>query len=179
MALLLIRHCASTGQAPEAALSEDGERQAFDLAHRLAGLGVDAAFSSPFERARATIRPLAIKLKLSVAIDDRLRERLLSPEPRADWLDHVRRSFAEPSYALPGGESLAEAQARGLAALADAAATGARLPALVSHGNLIGAILQSIDPAFGFEDWRTMGNPDVFQVTTRGGAPVAYERLAL
>lgn len=178
MQVLLIRHCASTGQAPDAALSEAGERQAFDLAHELAGLGIDALVSSPYERARATIRPLAIKLELPVALDERLRERVLSAQPLDDWMDHLRRSFAEPDYAAPGGESMAQAAKRGLAALADAAGTGAALPALVSHGNLIAAILKAADSAFGFEHWRAMRNPDIFRVTTRNGAPLGYERLA-
>lgn len=74
--------------------------------------------------------------------------------------------------------ALAEAQARGLAALADIAAAGHQRPAVASHGNLIAAILSAIDPAFGFAAWRTMSNPEIFRLTFSGTVPTAFERLS-
>lgn len=177
MQLLLIRHCASSGQAPEAPLSEVGAQQSLKLADALAPHGVDAIYSSPFARAVATVQPLADRLNLPVTADPRLRERLLSPMDVADWLDHLRRSFDDFTYRVVGGENLHEAQARGLAALADIAARDHRLPAIASHGNLIAAILAYADKTFGFESWRTLRNPDIFKLTLEDGAPVRFERL--
>ena len=112
-----------------------------------------------------------------VRLDDRLRERVLSEHELEDWLDHVRRSFAEPNYRAPGGEGLDEAQSRAAAALADIAAAGHRLPVVVSHGNLIAAVLRSMDAAFGFAQWRSLRNPDLFEVELEAGQPVRFVRL--
>ena len=60
--IYLIRHCETTGQAPEAPLTPRGE-------------------------------------------EDDLKERRLSAVPLDDWQDHLRRTFIDPDYTCPGGES--------------------------------------------------------------------------
>jgi 2,3-bisphosphoglycerate-dependent phosphoglycerate mutase len=59
VSLLLIRHCRSTGQLPEAQLTPAGAGDAATLALELDRLGVDAVYSSPFQRARDTVLPFA------------------------------------------------------------------------------------------------------------------------
>ncbi|MBM3532097.1 MAG: histidine phosphatase family protein [Alphaproteobacteria bacterium] len=176
--ILLIRHCQSSGQAPDAPLTPDGVRAALGLADRLAMLGADAAYSSPFTRARQTLSPFADRNGLPLALDDRLAERRLSPSPHEDWLDLIRKSFDDLDHAVPGGESLREAQRRGLAALADIAAGGHRLPAVATHGNLLSSILRHADASFGFDSWKDLRNPDLFLVSMAEGRPHAFERLA-
>jgi 2,3-bisphosphoglycerate-dependent phosphoglycerate mutase len=176
--LLLIRHCESTGQQPDGALSAAGEAQAIALIDRLTALAPDAIYSSPYRRAIATVQPFASRVGLAIREDPRLRERELSPEPLDDWLDHIRRSYDDLDHrAAAGGETLRETQARGLAALADIAAAGHRLPIAVSHGNLISAILRAADPAFGFDEWRGLRNPDLFSVTVEIDRPTAFVRI--
>jgi 2,3-bisphosphoglycerate-dependent phosphoglycerate mutase len=176
--LILIRHCQSAGQEPEAPLTEAGALAAVRLAERLALLAPDAVYSSPYLRARRTVQPFADRAGLSISEDHRLHERVLSPTPLKDWLDHVRRSYDDPEHrAAPGGESFREARARGLAALADIVAAGHRLPVAVSHGALISSILHGVDPQLGFEAWRSLRNPDVFEVTFEDGRPTDYRRL--
>lgn len=177
MRLLLIRHCESSGQAPEAPLTPNGARAAVDLAGRLADLGVDAAYSSPFVRAQQTLLPFTKPRGLPLTLDDRLAERRLSPAPRVDWLELIRRSFDDFDHAVPGGESLREAQRRAIAALADVAAREHRLPAVVTHGNLLSSVLRHADASFGFEAWQSLRNPDLFIVTMGRGRPLAFERL--
>ncbi len=153
--LILIRHCESTGQKPDAALSQAGEVQALALVDRLATLTPDAIYSSPYRRAVATVSPFAERVGLRIREDARLRERELSLEPLDDWLDHIRRSYDDIDHrAASGGESLRDAQTRALAALADIAGAHHRLPLVASHGNLISAILRTADPGFGFDGWR-------------------------
>ncbi len=57
-----------------------------------------------------------------------------------------------------------------MAAITDIAAAGDRLPLAASHGNLISAVLRAADPAFGFEAWRALRNPDLFEVTLEARA---------
>jgi 2,3-bisphosphoglycerate-dependent phosphoglycerate mutase len=175
--LLLIRHCEATAQHPDAPLTATGAKAAEALLARLRDLGPDALYSSPYERAHATVRPFAVLAGLPVCLDDRLRERVLSDHDLADWLDHLRRSFADPNYRAPGGESLNQAQSRAIAALAAIAAAGHRLPAVVSHGNLIACVLRSMDAAFGFAQWQGLSAPDLFEVELDAGLPVGFVRL--
>lgn len=175
--LLFIRHCRSTGQAPDAPLAADGKADADRLAYRLLALGVDAAYASPFRRAIETVAPFAALRGLDVTLEERLVERRLEKEPSPAWLDHVRLSFDDDTYRAHGGETLAEARARGLAALTAIDARGHDRPAIVTHGNLLSSILRAIDASWGFEQWRGLGNPDLFAVRVERGQPVAFERL--
>ena len=111
--ILLIRHCESTGQAPDAPLTAHGFAQAETLAQRLENQPIDYICCSPYLRARATIAPLATRAGRPAHIDPRLAERHLSPAPIPNWRDVVRASFSDPLYKLAGGESGADTLHRG------------------------------------------------------------------
>ena len=175
--LLLIRHCQSTGSRPDSPLSDAGAKAAEALVARLHELAADAVYSSPYERAQATVRPFATSAGLSIGLDDRLRERVLSDRELENRWDHVRRSFAEPDYRAPGGESLNETMQRAIAALADIAAAGHRLPVVASHRTLTASVLRSMDPAFGFEQLLDLRTPDLFEVELAAGRPIKFVRL--
>jgi 2,3-bisphosphoglycerate-dependent phosphoglycerate mutase len=177
--LLLIRHCRATGPVPDAPLSAEGHAAAAALAARLQALGADAVYSSPFRRARQSVALFAERQAMAIAIDPRLAERRFAEPDPAIWLEQVRRSFLDLDYRPPGGETLREVQSRALAALADIAGKGHRLPAVSTHGNLLAALLRSVDPQFGFEGWQDLRNPDLFRLALDGARPVALERLAL
>lgn len=74
----IVRHCKAAGQEPDAPLTETGAKQAVELAEFFSGKEVDFILSSPFERAYRTITPLADRIGLDVALDNRLAERVLS-----------------------------------------------------------------------------------------------------
>ena len=95
---IFVRHCQSSGQAPDAALTAQGAADATALVARLAPFGIDALHSSPYLRAIQTIEPFAARRALPINIEFDLRERRLSAEPLGDWLDHIRRSFANFDY---------------------------------------------------------------------------------
>ena len=115
--IVLVRHAQSNGQAPDAPLTPIGEKQADQLAKDLAPYAGYRVFCSPYLRARQTIAPFAEQTAEQVIEKDDLAERVLAPEPRDDWLEHVQLSFDDPDHALPGGESLRQTANRGLAAI--------------------------------------------------------------
>jgi 2,3-bisphosphoglycerate-dependent phosphoglycerate mutase len=156
------------GPAPDAPLSPRGREQAVALAERLTAHPIDHVVSSPYLRARDTIAPFASRAGLPVHIDERLAERWLSPEPISDWREVVQRAFVDPEHRAPGGESGAETLSRGLAAISATLSAGHRLPVIASHGQLLSLVLHSIDPAFGYEDWQALRNPDVFLLEVDG-----------
>ena len=160
--VLLVRHCETTGQDPEAPLTNAGSSRALQLAERLSSFPIDYLLCSPYVRALATIEPFAKRAGLCVHVDERLAEHRLSPEPMDHWRDVVRRSFEEPDFAVPGGESARETLVRGRAAIESVLDGAHRLPLVVSHGQLLGLVLHSVDSTFGYAGWASLRNPDVY-----------------
>jgi len=168
--LLLVRHCESSGQEPEAPLTARGHAQARELAGRLAPLAPDHIVSSPFVRARQSVAPLAAARALAVAIEPRLAERRLGVDPFGDWRQGLRASFADLDRSYPDGESARTAQQRGRAVVEAVLASQHRLPVLATHGNLLSLLLASVDGRFGYADWAQLANPDIFVLTVAGDA---------
>lgn len=134
-------------------LTAVGMAQARAIADCLAGERVDALYSSDLTRAVDTAAQIGAACNLPVRPDARLREKsfgviegLQSAEVQTAYPD-IAAGIARksPDYAPPGGESLAEAQRRGVAALTDLARErpGGRL-VIVSHGALLGIFLRHV-----------------------------------
>lgn len=152
--LILVRHAAHvhlnlnlSGRTPGVPLSEAGRAQAARLAARLATRGVDAVRSSPLDRARQTAAAIADAAGLDVEVAEGLQEidfggwtglgfDALAGDPEWDrW--NSARATARP----PGGESMAEAQARIVAHLdATAREHDGGTVVLVSHADMIRAV---------------------------------------
>ena len=74
----------------------------------------------------------------------------------------VRDSFGDLELRVPGGESAREVLDRGWAAITELLDGGHQFPIVVTHGNLLSLILNSLDPNFGYDEWESLSNPDVF-----------------
>jgi probable phosphomutase (TIGR03848 family) len=135
------------------ALDDHGQAQAQALVERLAQLPLAAMVSSPLQRCRETVAPLARARELEVTIDDRFVE-----VDYGEWTGRELRKLgkeplwkvvqAHPSAAVfPGGEGLAALQARAVAAVREwdaklAAEHGPEVLWLVcTHGDIIKAVL--------------------------------------
>ena len=159
--VILLRHGRSTansagvlaGRTLGVALDEGGVAQAQALVERLAQLPLAAVVSSPLQRCRETVAPLAQARELEVTVDDRFIEvdygqwtgRELSKLGKEPLWKVVQ---SHPSAAVfPGGEGLAALQARAVAAVREwdaklAAEHGPQVLWLVcSHGDVIKAVL--------------------------------------
>ena len=175
--LLLIRHCQSAGQQPDAALTQAGMRAAEALAGFLSRFPVDRVATSPYERARQTIAPFAAVAGLPVHADDRLVEQRLAAGPVEHWRDAVRTSCGDPEFRLPGGESGRDVLNRGWPALEELLDGGHRLPVAVTHGKFLTVILNSLDSGFGYDQWRSLSNPDVFALVDNAGGSLSHARI--
>jgi 2,3-bisphosphoglycerate-dependent phosphoglycerate mutase len=168
--IYLIRHCRAEGQESFAPLTDEGHRQSELLAALIARTGISRIVASPYKRAIDSATPLAKMLAVPVHTDERLIERVLSDPPLVNWREHLHGTFIHPDFALPGGESSMKAMARGRAAV-DAAVSGAAgRVAIVTHGNLLTLILQSLTGRGDFEVWEKLTTPDVFLVHSGGVA---------
>jgi 2,3-bisphosphoglycerate-dependent phosphoglycerate mutase len=163
--IYLVRHCKTSGQEPDAPLTPKGLEQAERLAAFLAGRGIERIVSSPYRRAVQSIEPFARQSGLTLETDERVRERTLTTEPITDWIPTIRAAFHDINLRYPGGETGVEVRERALAAIADVLAHPASVTAVVSHGGWSSSLLNHHDPAFGFDQWQAMTNPDVFRLT--------------
>ncbi|HEY2762958.1 MAG TPA: histidine phosphatase family protein [Pseudonocardiaceae bacterium] len=159
--LILLRHGRSAansagilaGRTPGVALDEHGRAQAGTVVERLAQLPLAAIVSSPLQRCRETVTPLAEARGLEVALDDGFLE-----VDYGQWTGRELKKLGKeslwkvvqshPSAAVfPGGEGLAALQARAVAAVREWDAKlvsehGAGVVWLTcTHGDVIKAIL--------------------------------------
>ena len=130
MLLLLVRHAVTaatgsrlSGWLPGFHLSEEGIRQGEAVASRLADLPVKAIYSSPLERCRETAELIAAHHRPGVTVMDELGEiRYGDWQGRSfkvlyktkAWVDLQQRPA---DFRFPGGETLREAQTRGVGAI--------------------------------------------------------------
>jgi 2,3-bisphosphoglycerate-dependent phosphoglycerate mutase len=141
----------------------------------LNGLGVEAIYSSPYPRAVDTVRPFAEAHDKPIHRVEALRERCLTPARllEHEWRTALARCWAEPDFALPGGESNLACQGRVVAAIEALSTAHAGQTLLVaSHGNALALFLSTLDGGFGHEGWKSMSNPDLYRVCYDNGRPI-------
>ena len=172
MSIYLVRHCSATGQEHDAPLTDQGREQSLRLSSFLAQREIVRIVSSPFKRAIDSAVPLAKMLVLPIEIDERLAERQLGLVENGDWLSALHLSFRDPNLCLPGGESSLVAQSRGVSVIEDVFREAQLPTAVFSHGNLLTLIANSLDESLGFDFWRGLSNPDVFEITRTSSLPV-------
>lgn len=157
--ILLIRHAAHShlgnilsGRTPGISLSNEGRSQADALARRLEETAIDALQASPVQRAQETARAIAARRRgLNIDTVPALEE--------LDFGDWAGRAFVEladdprwgtwnsarQSATAPGGESMAEAQARAWSHIEEVArASPERTIAMVSHCDIIRAVIARV-----------------------------------
>ncbi|MQA10290.1 MAG: MSMEG_4193 family putative phosphomutase [Pseudonocardiaceae bacterium] len=159
--VILLRHARSSangsgilaGRAPKVGLDDTGAKQATQLVDRFAQVPLVAAVSSPLLRCRQTLAPLLSARELTLNTDTKLSE-----VDYGDWTGRAIKDLAKepmwrvvqqhPSAAVfPGGEGLAEVQARAVAAVRkhDARLTEQHgehaVWVLCSHGDVIKSVL--------------------------------------
>ena len=138
-----------TGRLPGIHLSEEGVRQAKEVAERLVNLPVKAVYSSPLERCQETAAPIAERHRVEMhTVDD------LAEVDYAQWQGRPYRQLyslkawselqAHPAdFRFPGGETIREAQTRGIRATEAIRAQHPRTAAVVvvSHADMIRLIV--------------------------------------
>ena len=168
--IYLIRHGKASleGTDRERGLTEEGIEHAKQITNILKGLTpkISRIYSSPFRRAILTIEPFAQLTGLELKIVEELREKKTGEVSDKNLNEEKRKMWQDFNSKLPGGESSKDATDRALRALdliKNEMNEGASA-AVQSHGTLIGLILHYFDPNFGFEQWKSMTMPDIFQI---------------
>jgi 2,3-bisphosphoglycerate-dependent phosphoglycerate mutase len=168
--IILVRHAESVIPIPggpdefHRPLTSRGHTQAAELVPELAAFQPTSIVASPYLRAVQTVQPLATTLGLVVDTDHELREWDSGLAPTPDYARHYTASWADPSFARPGGESLDQLTRRAMAVLRSF--TG---PVVVgSHGTFVARALAG----FGLPvDWPfsdAMPMPMIYRITDTG-----------
>lgn len=161
MHLLLIRHGETDWNNErriqgntDTPLNANGIAQAQQLAARIAGDKIDALYTSPLARARATAEVVAQQAGVALLLDDRLKEKGLGdlegltvdefqeryPDLHRGWISSVDH------FPLPGEESPAQLRERLVTFLDDLDArysNGARV-GVVTHGGTISMFVATL-----------------------------------
>jgi 2,3-bisphosphoglycerate-dependent phosphoglycerate mutase len=169
--LYIVRHCKATGQEVTAPLTEEGERQAEELVDFFADKPVDRIISSPYVRAIKTIEPLAVQRNLPIEQDERFGERVLFGDGQftEGWLEKFEHTFEDFGLSYEGGESNRQAMERAKAAIDEILQSNDKNVVIVSHGNLTILMLRLFDERYGFSEWKSLSNPDVFEIVVSDG----------
>ncbi|PTX97747.1 histidine phosphatase family protein [Opitutus sp. ER46] len=171
--LYWVRHAQSlplpTVTDEERTLSPRGYEQAKEMVPVLQALGADRIYTSPFRRCRETLQPFAAAARLPLLEHAGLRERCFGTAWIDDFRDIWRQSWADFSYAVPGGENSLVCRDRVAAAAAELVRRhpGETL-VLGSHGNAIALFLSSITPGYGIEAAGAVRTPDLLRVVHDG-----------
>ncbi|HCU41897.1 MAG TPA: histidine phosphatase family protein [Leuconostoc pseudomesenteroides] len=148
-------------------LTVEGEADAVVVAEVLKDVSFDFCISSPYMRTRQRIKPICDQKKLTLKIDERLKERVRGELgnqgdelQRQRWLDF---DFHEPL-----GESMNSLQKRNISALTDILSQHIGQTILFStHGAALSAILNFYDDKFGYQNFKRleMFTPYILKVT--------------
>ncbi len=164
--LYLVRHGHARWTPDEARpLSNQGRLDAIRVADLPDFSDTVCIYSSPARRAFQTVEPLADRKRLQVVPLSDLRERELPQQAPQEFESAVRASWLQPDVGVGGGEPNSVAQARGLRALRYMLSQhpGETIVA-ATHGNLLALLLNGLDSSFGYEFWKRMTFPDVYDL---------------
>lgn len=174
--LYLVRHAQTEPVSGVAAcswpLSARGRAQALAVARLGFWADIGRVYSSPEEKAVATVRPSLGRYGLSLTVLNGLRE-LVRPSGAqmtpAAYSEAVAACFASPDESVSGWEPAGEAQRRIVEAIDYAAREAARPGpsdasgpvAVVSHGLALALYLAALAgrPAPTIEEWRAIPSP--------------------
>jgi 2,3-bisphosphoglycerate-dependent phosphoglycerate mutase len=177
--IFLIRHGRADwpgeGERP---LSASGVRAAQAISQLPYLRPMDAIYSSPFRRSIETVTPLARNLGIDVEVLNDLRERELPVVAGTEFEAIVNDAWRFPERSPAGGESNVVAQARGLAVVRTLLGrhTGHHI-AIATHGNLLALILNGVDSSYGYDFWRQLTFPDIYQLDFEDARLVSIGRV--
>jgi 2,3-bisphosphoglycerate-dependent phosphoglycerate mutase len=143
---------------------------------------IDVVLSSPFKRAVDTVAAFARQAGRPVELVEDFRERAITDK----WLGpdefaaFARKQWDDHAYKLPDGESIAEVQARKLAALQGILEKYRGKNIVVgTHGMALSSLLLHYDKGFGYDEHINMPMPYVVKMVFDGDVCFDITKLDL
>lgn len=178
--IYFVRHAHSTytKEERERPLSEKGWLDAQNITSLLKDEKIDVVISSPYERAIQTVEGIANANKLSIQLEEDLRERLLSKEPVQDFNDAIQKVWEDWTFAYEGGESSNAAQRRAVLCMQNIFKKYKGKNIVIgTHGNIMVLIMNYFDSKYDFQFWKTLHMPDVYKLIFDNNDFISAERI--
>lgn len=178
--IYFVRHAHSTytKEERERSLSEKGWLDAQNITSLLKDEKIDVVISSPYERAIQTVEGIANANKLSIQLEEDLRERLLSKEPVQDFNDAIQKVWEDWTFAYEGGESNDVAQRRAVLCMQNILGKYKGKNIVIgTHENIMVLLMNYFDSKYDFQFWKTLHMPDVYKLTFNSNRFISAERI--
>jgi 2,3-bisphosphoglycerate-dependent phosphoglycerate mutase len=72
--------------------------------------------------------------------------------------------FSDNELKFEGGESSSEALTRGMQVIREMVERPEKTIVIVTHGALLSLLIKQFNKEFGYEDWKSLSNPDVYKL---------------
>ncbi|MGM7681139.1 histidine phosphatase family protein [Cytobacillus sp. Hm23] len=182
--IYMVRH----GESPKGenertrGLTEKGKLDSCRITELLHGEGIGVFVSSPYQRAILTIEELAQRSGQKVIIFEDLKERIfingnkrISDE---ELLPLLNKSYSNPDFALPGGESNSSCQNRAIKVLNKLLEEnkGQKI-ALGTHGAVMALMMEYYDSKYDLNFLLSTSKPDVYKMEFNGQTLIDVTRL--
>ncbi|MEF7564301.1 histidine phosphatase family protein [Bacillus infantis] len=154
-------------------LTEKGKRDAQKVCECLLDEGVNMFASSPYQRAVQTIEGAAARLNKDIHVFEDLKERVFLPDEaiisKEKLLPLLERSFSDPDYTLPGGESNRACQDRATRILLHLIRTNqGRRIAIGTHGAVMTLMMGKFSREYGLGFLLSSSKPDLYKLEFNG-----------
>ncbi|AIQ49479.1 phosphoglycerate mutase [Paenibacillus sp. FSL R7-0273] len=170
--LYLVRHAESpyiAGMELERGLSPKGQQDAERVKLILHNEKCDHFYSSPYERAISTIRPLAEERGQDIQLIDDLRERTIGDIAGTGFYEAKHAVYKDFTFSFPGGESSATAQKRAVRVVEQLLSQHAGDSIVIgTHGDIMTLLLNHFDRLYGFDFWQSASMPDLYKAEFSG-----------
>lgn len=183
--IYMVRH----GESPKTegtertrGLTDQGKSDADRITELLQGEGIEVFVSSPYQRAILTIQELARRSGQEILVFEDLKERIFSNEnsrmPDKELFPLLKKSFADPHFALTGGESNAGCQNRAITVLKQLLKIyRGRKVGVGTHGAVMTLMMGYYDTQFDLNFLLHTSKPDVYRMEFNDQELVEIKRL--
>jgi 2,3-bisphosphoglycerate-dependent phosphoglycerate mutase len=163
-------------------LTEKGKRDAQKVCECLLDEGIDVFASSPYRRAVMTMERAAARLNKDIHVFENLKERMFLPDEaiisKENLLPLLERSFSDPDYTFPGGESNRACQDRASRVLLSLIKTNqGRKIAIGTHGAVMTLMMGKFNRDYGLEFLLSSSKPDLYKLEYDGTKLSSVTRL--
>lgn len=156
-------------------LIAEGLRDSIAVADLLQGRNIDLLMSSPYKRSMDTIGVLSKRLGMEIHTDENFRERNAGGWHGDNFLEFIKKQWADFDYRIMNGENLREVQARNVSALKKLLSENEdRNIVLATHGTALSTILNYYYPEYDYSCFMKIIDfmPFVIRVDFENGSAV-------
>lgn len=140
-------------------LTEEGIADSEKVTELLKDRGIDLLMSSPYKRSIDTIGGLAKALDMEIVTDNDFREREAGGWHGDNFLKYIEAQWADHSYHIMDGESLASVQERNIRALKRVLNQhDGKTVVIATHGTALSTIINFYKPEYDFNSFMRILN---------------------